>query len=42
MEAGTELAIFLGGLFAGGGTLCGSNNGGGVWVLARPGPFAVL
>ena len=28
MEAGTELAAFLGGLFAGGGTL-GSNNGGG-------------
>ena len=29
VEAGTELAAFLGGLFAGGGTLGGSNNGGG-------------
>ena len=29
LEAGTELAAFLGGLFAGGGTLGGSNNGGG-------------
>jgi hypothetical protein len=30
VEAGTELAAFLGGLFAGGATLGGSNNGGGV------------
>jgi hypothetical protein len=29
VEAGTELAAFLGGLFAGGGTLGGSNNEGG-------------
>ncbi|HEY5742079.1 MAG TPA: hypothetical protein VIS99_06010 [Terrimicrobiaceae bacterium] len=28
VEAGTELAAFLGGLFAGGGTLDGSNIGG--------------
>ena len=29
LEAGTELAAFLGGLFAGGGTLGGNNGGGG-------------
>ena len=29
VEAGTELAAFLGGLFAGGGTLGGNNGGGG-------------
>ena len=29
LEAGTELAAFLGGLFAAGGTLGGSNSGGG-------------
>ena len=29
LEAGTELAAFLGGLFAGGGTLGGNNSGGG-------------